>query len=177
MTRHWTAQININPLKGASGPFPFPQFRYSRTSLFAQDAVVTARRGGGKVNTHTLHGGLTRHVDDGVVAAVSEATVPGFKVGSASGVVSRAGGCGGVRVSHARRVEVEAIQTVGLEDSALKHSSTCFVSDPTRVRVKRRNVIARAIKAKDGDEANGGRGDEEHVKQNDFVIAGDAQFN
>jgi hypothetical protein len=35
---------------------------------------------------------------------------------------------------------------VGFEDNTLKDNGTCFISDPTRVRVKQRDVATRAVK-------------------------------
>jgi len=99
--------------------------------------------------------------------------VPGFKIRGAGGIVSRVGGRGRVDVAHTGRAKAKAEQAAGLEDGAHKDLSTCFVSDPTEVRVKRRNVATGAVKAQDGDKANSGCGDEENIVQHHFVAGSD----
>lgn len=70
-------------------------------------------------------------------------------------------------------MEAQAKQAVGFEDSALEYSSTCFVSDPTRARVERRDVAAGAVKAQDRNEANSQHEDEEDIFEHHLVITGD----
>ena len=70
--------------------------------------MITAGGCRGKVNTHTLHSGFARHVNNGLIVAVAQAAVPSFEVGRASGVMGRAGGHRRPEVAHTGRLEVKA---------------------------------------------------------------------
>jgi hypothetical protein len=93
-----------------------------------------------------LHGSFACHVYDGVVAAMAELTVPHLEVGHASRIVGGVGGRGGMGMPNTGQMKSKAKKMAGFEDDTSKDNSTCFISDPTRVRVKRRDVAARAVK-------------------------------
>jgi hypothetical protein len=83
-----------------------------------------------------LHGSVACHVYNGVVAAMAEPTVPHLKVGRVSHIVGRVGGRGRTDMPNTGQMKSKAKKMAGFEDDTLKDNGTCFISDPTRVRVK-----------------------------------------
>jgi hypothetical protein len=78
---------------------------------------------------------------------------------------------------NARRAKGESKQSAGFKDTAMENCSTCLVSDPARVRIKRGCVVPRAIKIEHRHQAYSGGRNIENILQDDFVAAGDTQLN
>jgi len=111
---------------------------------------------------------------------VAKAAMPGFKVGNTSGIQSRRGGRqGGNRrkMGDSRDKAYQGIEAaVGCNVTASKNR-TRLISDPTRVGVKMRDIVALTIESNNGDEAHRRGRDKKYILELNQVPRGHNKFN